>query len=182
MSKRRRFGGEKRQTKQVEETSETESDAADQECPFTLNDLRAELYGISVSKARPVDFKVSPRGGKWLQKKLGKLEDKLRSFASGKLAKTFCKEAGLKAETQMSLTKFGGLRCHALSLFWCRRLQHFFNLWLANGGSGFRFSIAHVQGGPGIGDVEACLQGLQESHVAMVKFRELEALRPRVRA
>jgi len=52
----------------------------------------------------------------------------------------FCRLYSLRQTAQFAISKFGHVNAMELSLEWCRRMQHFFDIWRLQGSKSYIFS------------------------------------------
>ena len=118
------------------ESVEAESDAA-----LELEVLRAE-WEPEMESAHA--FRVVLRGGAYYKKTKGVVADEARAFARFQAAKDWCDQFGWPREKSFSLALYTAPGAVALANEFCRRSNHYYDMWLASDDADDAFSFAHV--------------------------------------
>ena len=92
------------------------------------------------------DFVTRIRGGKWTMQAKGVPYDSIVGQALAGLPTSWCREYQLNVVASFSYAKFGDQAASALAVEWCRRMQHFFNIWVAQPDPKYKFSLADAEG------------------------------------
>ena len=90
------------------------------------------------------DFVTAVKGGAWTQRHLGIAVERVTADARKGAPSLFCQTYGFNQGMSFTLKRYGDLNCSALALEWCRRMQFWFDLWLEQGDTKYRFSAEEL--------------------------------------
>lgn len=110
------------------------------------------------------DFRCSLLGGAWLQREKGLVCDAFQAKACTTASEKWCLQHGLLRSARFNLAKFGEGLANTLATEWARRMQFFYDLWLARGDPDYAFTAADIAGykePPAFTAVLATLEGPQ---------------------
>ena len=127
---------------------------------------------------RPQHFKTSMLGGAWTKKNTGRVADSIKAAASGTLANEFCARYHLPKQASFAIQKFTEQQATSLALYWCARLEHFMELWMADPSEGFQFSEDHIASFPHDDVVQAVFGDIQLSPATKLRLAELQTITP----
>ena len=105
---------------------------------------RRRLWSLEAPKVSE-DFVTHIRGGTWTAKHRGVTADCVVAQATGRLAMEWCRKYGLNRMASFSFAKYGESTANHMALQWCRRLQHYFDLWLQSDEAVFEYSSAALE-------------------------------------
>ena len=75
------------------------------------------------------DFTTKILGGRWTREHKGRSYDAIIGIASKGAASDWCRQYGLNIEASFSYRKYGEGPASSMAVHWCKRMQHFFNLY-----------------------------------------------------
>lgn len=91
------------------------------------------------------DFTTNILGGEWTRKHKGKAFDAIKSAAGGGAPSLWCRLYGLNVEAPFSFNKFGEAAASTLALQWCKRMQHFYNIYLRHDAPEYVYSDKELE-------------------------------------
>lgn len=96
----------------------------------TLQEKRLQWDQSGVAEGD--NFYVIIRGGAWTLRSVGKALDSVMACARSGLPTEWAKQHNMGKSALFALSKYGDESAHMLALEWCRRCEHFFQIWVAN--------------------------------------------------
>lgn len=124
------------------------------------------------------EFVTFLKGGQWTARHKGKAFDTLVGQAKRGHVTRWCNMHQLKKVVSFSLALYGEGPATAMALEWCRRMQHFYDLWVNSPGSAYSFSPSDMdayQPGEAFTNMKA---ELPPSHPAWVRVQAIESMFP----
>ena len=109
-----------------------------------------EQFGHEVA----VDFVVKVQGGVWTLRNKGVACDCVRAQASRQDVRDTCKLIGVNMSFSVPFDKIGEFLCHALASEWCRKMQYYYDYFVAHTGPTFSWSAAFFEAFPSDPDFE----------------------------
>ena len=90
------------------------------------------------------DFVTAVKREAWTQRRLGIAVERVTADARKGAPSQFCQTYGFNQGMSFTLKWYGDRNCSALALEWCRRMQFWFDLWLEQGDTKYRFSAEEL--------------------------------------
>ena len=79
----------------------------------------------------------------------------------------------------LSRRKYTPRGASAVAQLWCRRMQHFYNVYTCSSDTKYKFSEIGIASAPNQFERGDSLEDLPEGHVALVKMAEVLSIAPR---
>ena len=79
-------------------------------------------------------------GGKWTASTQRVPFDSIKTYAQRGEPYEWCKRYSLSVAASLSFNKFGDRAASSLALYWCQRMQYFYNLYLVAGQGDYQFT------------------------------------------
>ena len=125
------------------------------------------------------DFKTNIFGGAWTNGNRATAGDRIKAWPANKDSKEFANQVFKLKEGSWPIKLYTQRGACACALLWCRRLQHFFDMCLMQGGGeGYRFIETDVQSAPDQHEQIDTLDHLPEGHPALLRLAEVAAIAP----
>ena len=165
-------GGAQASTK----VADVDEDLVDQAF-LDLEDLREEhRQGMDLDGD---DFNCNVIGGAWTAANKGVAGDRVKVWAGSAEVKQFCDDYHLPREASYSRRKYTPRGASAVAQLWCRRMQHFYNVYMCSSDTKYKFSEIDIDSAPNQFERGDSLEDLPEGHVALVKMAEVLSIAPR---
>jgi hypothetical protein len=130
----------------------------------------------------PENFKTSIAGGAWSMASKGLAADSVKAAASGSAAKDWRRRYGFPQAASFAYKKYTEKVATALALYWCQRLQYFFDLSKALP-EGYAYTEGDVQGAPGVEEVSRLLEDVVRTSPDWLRWEqkaaEIQGLAPK---
>lgn len=94
------------------------------------------------------DFSTKILGSRWTRINKGKSCDAVIGIASGGAAREWCRLYGLNVEASFAIGKYGEGDATMMALEWCRRRQHFYDLYVEADRDDYAYSGEELQSCP----------------------------------
>ena len=94
-----------------------------------LERLAEERVDDAVDMADVKDFGFRTNGGLWTMENLHKVADGTQGFCRNKLANSWASHFKMPKEPAFGFGPFGRHGAHIMAVQWCKKTQHFFNLF-----------------------------------------------------
>ena len=92
--------------------------------------LEAQRRAWQANHSRPSeDFRTTMLGGAWTLQNVGVTADAIKGYAANKDSQQFCVRFHMPKMQTFTIRKFTEIDASALALFWCAKMQHYYNLW-----------------------------------------------------
>jgi hypothetical protein len=124
------------------------------------------------------DFKTHVLGGAWTKRHKGVSFDAIRASPSNELAKSWCQRYGLATTSSFALNRYGETVCSALALYWCQRMQYFFDVWIDVEDEDYCFLRSDIDGCPPPRAALLAMDKLPLSDPSHNRLRELTDIAP----
>jgi hypothetical protein len=125
------------------------------------------------------NFYVTVRGGAWTLAHRGEVYDSFAAQARAGDARYFCRTYGLNVVVTFSVARYGDLSASLLAHEWCRRLEYFFGLWMAQDDWLYRFTDADVSSYHPKDEFVDFFLGLPLDSPTMARASEVNNIRPK---
>ena len=79
------------------------------------------------------EFATNVIGGAWTKANRGISGDRVKCWATSMEVKDFCKVYGLQLQISFTMKLYTHQGCTALATMWCKRMQHFYDVWSVQG-------------------------------------------------
>lgn len=91
------------------------------------------------------DFTTKILGGEWTRTHKKKAFDAAIGIAVGGAPRAWCRKYGLNIEASFAFKKYGNDAATAMALEWCRRMQHFYDIYVLHGQDDHIYSGKELQ-------------------------------------
>ena len=126
------------------------------------------------------DFKANVLGGGWTDANKGVAGDRVMVWAVSRAAKEFSRRhLGVEA-TCFSIKLYTMRGCNSCALLWCRRMQHFYDIFVSMGSGHYSSTQDDVFSAPTHVELPDALHDYAPDHAAHVRLIEILALAPTV--
>ena len=137
---------------------------------------RSEWHDATEATTRE-DFVSTIRGGSWTKANKGLVADTVQSKAKKGLPQIWCRQYGMNIMASFAFSRYGEPAAVQLSVEWCRRMQHWFNPWLANDDTHYQYVEEDLASYCPKPDWEAFVGGLEPGPVKQ-RAEQVAALCP----
>ena len=127
------------------------------------------------------DFKTNILGGAWTLGNKAVAGDRVKCWPANKAAKKFAIDFFDWRETSVAIGKFTRRGVYACAVLLCRRLQHFYDIWVCQGDDGYSFTDLDVASAPTDLEQDDPLDDYDEDHPARTRLAALATLAPKAR-
>jgi len=124
------------------------------------------------------EFTTFLKGGKWCAEQKGKAFDIAVGQAKRGMPLSWCKSHKMNSLASFSLSKYGEGPASTLAVEWCRRMQHFFDLWLNSPGEDYHFSASDMDSYVPTEAFIKLTDTIPHSHPAWARVVAIKALLP----
>ena len=160
-------------------TSDVAVPLADHEYDSVFSELEQRRREWSASLLlRQEHFKTSMLGGAWTKAHTGQVTDAIKAAASGTSAMEFCARFHLQKQASFAIQKYSERRASELALFWCAKMEHYFQIWADNPQEEFCFTDQHHDAFCEDEVVEAIFSQGNMGAACSQRLNELKALKP----
>lgn len=104
--------------------------------------------------------------------------DAIKAHASGALAVSFCARYSLPKMTSFPFEKFWQHLAPSFAIYWCDRMEYFFQIWLAHGKESYVYTGEDFQGAPAPPEELEILEGCPQERLGRARLTELACLVP----
>ena len=161
------------------EEEEVADEATEQKLMQAAEELafkRAEWS--STLEDQPTLFQCTVRGGQWTLENKGVAFDSILTEAR-KVTWPWCERYGMPKRSTYAFKLYGQRLCTALAMYWCKRMQALYDIWVANGSEmTFKYRPDHIQSLLKPKEVEGVLAGEPAAHPGWKRLQGIQALSP----
>ena len=124
-------------------------------------------------------FKTTLLGGSWTKQYRGMVCERTRAFAVGKDVEAFCARYSMPSNMSFTFAKYGESLAGALAVYYCRRLQHFYDMAQSSGNAYHVFTSADIDSAPAWTAVTDQLKDMPATHPGYMKLSEMLDIVPK---
>jgi hypothetical protein len=125
-------------------------------------------------------FKIRILGGVWAKRHLNVTNDAFQGYAAGASARQWCRSYALQDSMRFNISAYGVKLCAALCNHWRRRVDHYFQIWLAQEEWAYVYKPIDFEGAPFTAVLCDELEHVPTDHPAWQAYIKVEELKPRV--
>jgi hypothetical protein len=145
-----------------------------------LDEMKAKRRDWELTFTNPGEhFKTTLLGGTWTKQYRGMVCERTRAFSVGKDAEAFCTKYSLPSNMSFTFLKYGEPLAGALAVYFCRRLQYFFDLAQNSGSASYEFTPDDFHNAPAWTAVTDQLKDMPASHPGYMKLSEMLEIVPK---
>lgn len=117
--------------------------------PAIEDEVMESVWATLEAKRREVEevdpdtgdhFYVTVRGGCWTKAHTGKAYDSFSGQARGGTPREFCALYGMRTMASFATSKYGEVASSTMAHEWCRKMEHFFAVWMGQDSWEYAFS------------------------------------------
>ena len=145
-----------------------------------LNEMSSKRRDWELTFSNPAEhFKTTLLGGSWTKQYRGMVCERTRAFAVGKDVEAFCARYAMPSNMSFTFAKYGESLAGALAVYFCRRLQHFYDIAQSSGHGFHVFTRADIDNAPAWTAVTDQLKDLSATHPGYMKLSEMLEIVPK---
>ena len=128
------------------------------------------------------NFTSTLMGGTWTKQYRGMVCERTRAFAVGKSVEAWCIRYSLPTNMSFTFSKYGEALAGALAVYFCKRLQYFYDIAQNSAETNHVFTNAELRSPPAWTNVLEQLRELPDTHPGYLKLTEILDIVPKAPA
>ena len=128
------------------------------------------------------NFTSTLMGGTWTKQYRGMVCERTRAFAVGKNVEAWCLKYSLPTNMSFTFSKYGQALAGAFAVYFCKRLQYFYDIAQNSGETDHVFTSAELGNPPAWTNVLEQLRELPDTHPGYLRLTEILDIVPKAPA